>query len=540
MSESFRLQVAGGSSRVVCPGNAMHQRKLTGTLARAGVVLNTRCGERGLCRGCEVESSTGLIIKACQVSTDSVLGLTLTVPERSQLLNQMSIVADFRPRCEFEINPLFRPLEEPHFAICIDIGTTTVVMAAVRLADGKLLGKTSRLNAQTSLGDDVVTRIERCSTATGLRQGQELVLNDTLLPLWLELAEQTGMAADHLVGWVVSGNTTMLHLLVGEDPSGMGTVPFKPVFLEARRLRQSRLPLSDGWGPLRERAIDWALLPSYSAFVGADVAAGWLASGMVDAVGASLLVDLGTNGEMILQHDGRIWGCATAAGPAFEGVQLSWGSRAVNGAVSRIVGNSLCQNPGQLEVERIGTGRQAPNGFCGSAYMDFMAIGRRIGLLSPHGRFQRDRADELGVTLLNRDGMWIWPLDPATPAGPSINEADIALLLQAKAAIAAGLQVLMRCAGIRPHEVERLYLAGGFGLNLSLQSAIDCGLLKGFSSDQIEVIGNSSLGGAYICLLDQVRYEELGRATAGATIIELNTEPDFEDAYIDHLMLGDE
>jgi len=348
------------------------------------------------------------------------------------------------------------------------------------------------------------------------------------------LMKATGCAGDRLSGVVVAGNTTMLHLLVGEDPSPMGKVPFTPVFLGSQLRAHATFPwISPVWAGAEE--IPWYLLPGYAAYVGADISAGWLASGMADHTGVTLLIDIGTNGEILLQENGRLTGCATAAGPAFEGRQLSWGTRAIDGSVSRLHGDLLV--PGRLEVETIGRRRPRATGFCGSAYLDFMALGAECGLLTERGRFDPQTASAHGLELGQGEYGRCWYLDPGDPEGPSISDADIALLLQAKAAIAAGVTILLKQTGHRHRDVERVFLAGGFGLNLGIESAIRCGLLAGFRRDQIEVVGNSSLGGAFVCLLDRERASQLELATRAARIVELNEDPDFEDTYIDGLNL---
>jgi len=505
-------------------------------LARAGFILNTRCGQKGLCRGCEVVLEGGEAVRSCQIPAARALGRTLLVPEKSLLQGSLSVVVDFQPRCGFELRPLFEPAGARVYGLCIDIGTTTVVMALVDLRDGRITGRASGYNAQVRMGEDVLTRIDACARSLdAVREGQRLLLEETLSQLWGSLMRETGCDGAQLAGATVAGNTTMLHLLTGEDPSSMGKVPFKPSFLGARWLAHNSFPwLRPVWAGAGE--MPWYLLPGYAAYVGADIAAGWLASGMADQGGTDLLIDIGTNGEILLQHDGVLTGCATAAGPAFEGTQLSWGTRAIEGSVSRIHGDPL--RPASLEFEYVVRRKPRAAGFCGSAYLDFLAIGAQSGLLLPGGRLDLARAETSGLELGQGEHGRCWRLDPRDPKGPHISEADIALLLQAKAAIAAGVEILLRQSGVRHEDVERVFLAGGFGLNLGIDSAIACGLLAGFRREQIEVVGNSSLGGAYVCLLDRQRAAELEHRASGVNIIELNEDPSFEDTYIDHLGLG--
>lgn len=525
----------GGARSAVNVSSVYHDRPLSSVLARSGFVLNTRCGQKGLCRGCEVQLESGERVRSCQVPAASVLGTSIRIPENSLIQGSMSVVVDFQPHCAFELRPLFDPKPDRHHGLCIDVGTTTVVMALVDLLDGKILSRSSSYNAQVRMGEDVLTRIDACSrSADAVREGQRLLLEETLTLLWGQIMQATGCAGNQLAGAVVAGNTTMLHLLAGRNPSSMGHVPFTPLFLDAQWVAHSSLPwLQPVWAGVEE--MPWYLLPGYAAYVGADIAAGWLASGMADQPGTRLLIDIGTNGEILLQHNGALTGCATAAGPAFEGSQLSWGTRAIGGAVSRIHGNLL--QPDSVQLEYVDRRKPRAPGFCGSAYIDFMAAGAACGLLQASGRFDIQRAEAAGIQLGLGEYGRCWYLDAGDPHGPSISDADIALLLQAKAAIAAGTEILLAQSGLVRGDIDAVYLAGGFGLNLGIESAITCGLLGGFTKDQIDVVGNSSLGGAYVCLLDRERARQLEQSVRGASIIELNEDPGFEDAYIDHLNL---
>lgn len=533
--DTIKVVSEGRAETAVSVSRVYHDRPLSSVLARAGFVLNTRCGQKGLCRGCEVRLAGGETVKSCQMAAATAIGSTIFIPERSLIQGSISVAVDFQPKCGFELRPLFEPANGRDLGICIDIGTTTVVMALVDLGDGKILDRASSYNAQVRMGEDVLTRIDACTKSSeAVVEGQRLMLEETLTVLWSELMRDTGVDGNRLAGAVVAGNTTMLHLFAGKDPSTMGKVPFTPLFLEAQWMSHTSFPWLQ---PLWEGAgeMPWYLLPGYAAYVGADIAAGWLASGMVDEDGTRLLIDIGTNGEILLQHNGVLSGCATAAGPAFEGTHLSWGTRAIEGAVSRIHGNLL--DPASVRFEHVGRGKPRAPGFCGSAYIDFMALGAESGLLQSSGRFDTALAETNGISLVLGKYGRAWLLNPEDPEGPSISDADIALLLQAKAAIAAGVEILLNQSGVKRADIGRVYLAGGFGLNIGIESAITCGLLAGFKREQIEVVGNSSLGGAYVCMLDRERAAQLEHSARGVRIIELNEDPDFEDTYIDYLNL---
>jgi uncharacterized 2Fe-2S/4Fe-4S cluster protein (DUF4445 family) len=372
-----------------------------------------------------------------------------------------------------------------------------------------------------------------------------------------QLLLETGVSPEQIRTLVIAGNTTMLHLFAGIDPSSMGMAPFTPQFLEHRVLRTSELPLrvrpkaaqaaeaadpprdalTQGTEATREdtppvrssRAPAVHLLPGAAAYVGADVMAGVFASGMVYGQETSLLVDVGTNGEIVLKHGDRFWGCATAAGPAFEGSGLSCGMRAGRGAISHI---RLDHGSDAPEIEVIGN--TPPVGVCGTAYVDFVAQSRRTGILRHNGRFSPE-ADRHPRVQPGPHGREFIVADGADGKPIYVSESDVARLLQAKAAIAAGIVCLLNSAGLTPPDVQILYLAGGFGFHMDVQNVIRCGLLPGFRPDQISLVGNTSLAGAYLALLDSSVLDEIKRISAQLETIELNLVPGFESCYIDQL-----
>ncbi|MDW8343240.1 MAG: ASKHA domain-containing protein [Verrucomicrobiae bacterium] len=424
-----------------------------------------------------------------------------------------------------------QPDPEP-LGVAVDVGTTTVAVLLVNLRDGQVLASATGFNKQMHLGDDVLTRINLCATDPGMTaQLQQLIVTETLAPLLTEALSRAGRPADRLRCMTIAANTTMLHLVAGENPASIGVAPFTPVFLNHRLLRALDLPFP---APLRDAAFTIHLLPSAAAYVGADLTAGALATGLIYDDGPSLLVDVGTNGEIILKHGEHLYGCATAAGPAFEGAGLTHGVRATEGAIAHVV---VGQPPGSARVEKIGTG--PPIGLCGTAYIDFLATARATGLLNHRGRFDLTTAHAYAAHVIPwKDyGHAFRVAHGPAKTDIVITEPDIANLLQAKAAIAAGILTLLERVHLRPADIRKVYLAGGFGLHLNRAHAIGCGLLPGFRPDQIEVVGNSSLAGAYLALFDAGALDEMTRIARRMEVIELNLDPDFEDRYIEQLNL---
>jgi len=414
--------------------------------------------------------------------------------------------------------------------VAVDIGTTTVAILLVDLRDGRVVSSAGAFNRQMHLGDDVLTRINLCSVDSVMtQQMQELILKGTLAPLLAEALAQASATADRLRCITVAGNSTMLHLLDGVNPSSMGIAPFTPVFLNHRVMRSEEEPFRSMLGL---PCCSIHLLPGAAAYVGADLTAGTFATGLLYDEGPSLLVDVGTNGEIILKHNGRLYGCATAAGPAFEGAGLTNGVRATEGAISHV---RFGDRPLRLQTETIG--KHSPIGLCGTAYIDLLAEGRRIGLLNAYGRIERERIADAQQYIVT-DGEGGLALRIARGLGGAdimVTETDVAQLLQAKAAIAAGILTLLAQTHLTPPQIKMIYLAGGFGLHLIRENAIGCGLLPGFTTGQIEVVGNTSLAGAYLALLDCGALDEIARIGKQMSVIELNLDPQFESRYIDQL-----
>ncbi|MCU0787357.1 MAG: ASKHA domain-containing protein, partial [Verrucomicrobia bacterium] len=279
------------------------------------------------------------------------------------------------------------------------------------------------------------------------------------------------------------------------------------------------------------------LLPGVAAYVGADIMAGVYATGMIFDPRPSLLVDIGTNGEVVLQNRGRLTACATAAGPAFEGCGLRSGTRAREGAVS---GLRMGLEPFSVVAEIIGGGPVAQaTGICGSGYIDFLAQGRRSGLLRETGRFDLEAWKGVPAShrLREEEALALRIADADGQGETRVSEVDVALLLQAKAAIGAGIEILLEQSGLRAAELGRVYLAGGFGMHLNIRHAIEIGLLPGFQAEQVQVVGNTSLAGAVLGLLDRNTVDEMESLRSRVEVLELNLQEGFEDRYVDQLSL---
>lgn len=525
---------------------------LTQVLRHHGLPLNTRCGDRGLCEGCEVTLEAGELIgrddstspaapghtvQACRYRLASGRDLALVISERSLARFDAQTVDDFTISLPHAHDPLclvdHSIAQDSPIGVAVDVGTTTLALMLIDLADGHVIARGGAFNRQIDFGDNVLTRINLCLTDPNtIGQLQDAVVDQTLATLLRDTMEQAGVTPGQIRGIVTAGNATMMHLLCGEDPGSMGIAPFDAVFLDHRVTDASAIGLELEASAADEQPLTPEtpvhLLPSASAYVGADIVAGVVASGMRYAPGTTLLIDVGTNGEMVLCHGGELIGCATAAGPAFEGGGLGDGVGAGDGAISHITIDG--EGP-TFELEVIGDAK--PIGICGSAYIDFLAEAYRTGLLNAQGRLNLDaprvKGELCGRTVVIAHGQGKRPI--------KITESDVAALLQAKAAIAAGAVTLLEEHGLTTLDIDTVYLAGGFGRHVNIHNAIACGLLPDFSHQQVKPVGNLSLAGAYLALLDRSLLREMSAAADAMRIIELNSKPAFEDHFIDHLTL---
>jgi uncharacterized 2Fe-2S/4Fe-4S cluster protein (DUF4445 family) len=492
---------------------------LAAFLERHGHPLNTRCGCRGLCSGCTVRLQDDATraersVQACRTDIATLApGTQVRIPAVSSRDGSLHGVTAFEVRASSA-----RPLPRPGLGFAVDIGTTTVAAALWDLASGACLAEGARGNQQRAHGDNVVTRIGfSLENAGGLDRLRASLCDGTLAPLLLDLCAQAGVGIEAVTELVAVGNPTMLHTFAGASLKGLATFPFHPVFLGERILppHEHRLPV----------ACDARLAAALGPFVGADITAGALASGMLDAPGPLLLIDFGTNGEILLKQGDTYLATATAAGPAFEGGRLACGAAAKPGVIS-----SLRLEDGRWQWTLTGGGAGRPSGISGAAYVDFIACASRAGILGALGRMDPrhplvERAADAppGAALRCRIDRDIF-----------ISEADVAELLQAKAAIAAGVATLLGLAGLAPTDLRTLFVAGGFGYHLDHANARVLGLLPALPLERVSTIGNSALGGACLLLLSR-DHGPIERLRAATRVVELNQIPTFEDHYVDAL-----
>ena len=403
------------------------------------------------------------------------------------------------------------------FGLALDLGTTTIVGALLDLRTGATVALGSVLNDQERFGADVISRITYAmETDGGLEKLRETVLA-SIDGLLATLLRSSGVDRERIYHAVVAGNSTMLHLLVGVDPAAIALAPFPPAFAEPLDLAAAAVGIAiHPHGRVQT-------FPLVGAYVGADIVAGALATGIGREDRCSLLVDIGTNGEIVLATPEQIFAAAAPAGPAFEGAQIRNGMRANDGAIEAVRMND------DVELDVIGGGE--PAGICGSGLADAVACLRRVGLLDVSGRLLRRRdapSHPLCDRLVEIDGAAAFRLAD----GVELTQRDLRELQYAKGAIAAGIGILLAQAGVEEHELDEILLAGSFGTYIDPASARTIGLVPWVDLNVIQPAGNSSLEGAKMALLS-FREHQLGVALASRIeYVELSSRPDFNDAFV--------
>jgi uncharacterized 2Fe-2S/4Fe-4S cluster protein (DUF4445 family) len=449
----------------------------------------------GVCKGCRVRLLAG----------DAPAG-----PEDRRALTTAEIDAGWRLACHLrpredisleiaqwetavladETHFAFRPREG--LGIAIDLGTTTLVAQGVDLATGRVVAVRTALNPQAAFGSDVMSRVE---CALSGRDGGRLTAS--IRGRIGEMVTQIGSGAG-LVDVVVVGNTVMHHLFCGLDVEPLSHVPFQTATGHAVTFPGGAFD----WLPKGARL---RFLPCLGGFVGSDILAGILATGLHESSAPACLIDLGTNGEIVVGNRERMLCASTAAGPAFEGGRISMGMRAATGAISQVR-----RGPEGLVCHVLGD--VPPRGICGSGLVDAVAAGLELGVIAPNGRLA--------------NGPW------TIQAPVALSQEDVRQLQLAKGAVAAGVRVLLGRLGWTPGDIPRVHLAGAFGNYVSPGAACRIGLLP-FSEETVFPAGNTALLGAKLALFeDSGNYDSL---RARIEHIALAQDPAFQDVFVDEM-----
>ena len=427
---------------------------------------------------------------------------------------------------EFTVVDVFSAKEKPPViaGLAIDIGTTTVSALLVDLPGGDILACGSTGNAQTRCGADLINRIIESSKPGGMVRLNQ-ALTEGLCHLTAALCKKASVTEGQIYRAAIAANTTMTHIFLGVSPEHLRLEPYTPAFFECGPLR-SDLPLHP--------QADMLIAPSIGSYVGGDITAGVYSSMAFNTQGISLLVDLGTNGELVLGNKEFLLSCACSAGPAFEGGGISCGMRAADGAIEACTIDAETMEP---RIKVIGGGGQKPGGqkpigLCGSGLIDIAGELFRCGIINAKGKFSKDgkriRCDEWGNTA------YIMAFSNETENGKEIalNETDIDNFIRAKGAIFSAIRTMLAALDFDISVIENVYVAGGIGGGINIQQAIRVGMLPKLPQEKYKYIGNSSLHGAYSMLVSMTAAETIQKTARTMTYIELSTYPGYMDEFV--------
>ncbi len=413
-------------------------------------------------------------------------------------------------------------------AIAVDLGTTTVSTQLVDLQTGKVIAEASDYNGQISFGEDIISRIIYSTRSTGLAKLQSAAVN-TIWNLIQQMVEQTNMEYCNITHLCISGNTTMTHLLLGIDPRYIRVDPYIPVAQYFPWIKASNIGIRIASG------VYMRCTPGVASYVGGDIVAGVLASGMFNSEKITLYIDIGTNGEMALGNKDWLISCSCSAGPAFEGAGVKHGMRATRGAIEQVRINEVTLEPMIITV-----GNKRPIGICGSGLIDALAELFLTGILDERGKIKTELSE---TNPRVRQGDWggeyvlAWADESGTSRDIVITDPDIDNLMRAKAAIYAGINILLEEVGMTVDMVEEILIAGAFGRYLEIDKAIIIGLLPDVDTERIKFVGNGSLLGSYLMALSKNLIAEADNIANMMTYLELSTNNKFMDQYVSALFL---
>ncbi|MBL3592649.1 MAG: DUF4445 domain-containing protein [Synergistaceae bacterium] len=498
--------------------------------ARAGVPIARPCGGAGVCGKCRVRAHSGLagpteterrlldeaalaegVRLACAAVVTGAAEVTVIdgATKKSPILAGLaSEITDWAP-------------DASGHGIAVDIGTTTVVTYLLDLEAGRVVDAFSFLNPQIPFGDDVISRIAYSSTEGGLKRLQA-VLIDGLNGAFAAMTAKNGLSLEAVTQVTIAANTVVQHLFAGVSPQSIGVSPYEPAYRYRPPLEAASLGLKIAPGGQVK------LLPNVAGYVGSDIVAGVAATAMADEKALRLLIDIGTNNEIVLGNRDGLYCCAAAAGPAFEGARVGQGMRAADGAIERVL---LVDD--HLVVETIGD--EPPRGICGSGLVDVLALLVQEGVIDRRGRMaDPDRCDHPAFAdRLDRDGRGIVRLLLTDRDHPVyFSQKDVRELQLALGAIRVGVEVLLEHYGATVDAVDEIFLAGAFGNYIDHESAVAVGLLPPVRLERIRSVRNTAGLGAVMALASASFFENTRTVAERMTYIELSSLSDFQKRFV--------
>ncbi|MDH5297951.1 MAG: ASKHA domain-containing protein [Desulfobulbaceae bacterium] len=412
------------------------------------------------------------------------------------------------------------------FGLAFDIGTTTVYGQLVDLNSGQVLAEGGDYNGQLGYGEDVISRMIHAEKPAGLDELQEAAAS-TINSIIRRLLKETAIEADEITSITIAGNTAMTHLFLGLEPHNIRRAPYVPVSTFLAPVRAADLDL------ILPRHTVAMIYPAISSYVGGDIVAGVMGSGMYRTDKLTLYVDIGTNAEIVIGSREWLVCAACSAGPAFEGGGITHGMRAAVGAIE-----DFDLDPQTLEPMILTVGNWPPVGICGSGLLVVIATLFEQGLIDHRGKFRRDLAsDRVRPGRSGYEFVLAWRQESGGKEDIVLNEVDIENFIRAKGAIFAGVKTLVEEVGLAIGDIEQILLAGGFGSYIDLDAAMTVGLLPEVAPEKIIYVGNGSLMGARMSELSNHIRRDVVEVVHRMTSFELSEVASFKEQYVASLFL---
>jgi uncharacterized 2Fe-2S/4Fe-4S cluster protein (DUF4445 family) len=528
---------------------AKHGQKLLEALINEGILLRADCGGKGRCGKC--------LIKILEAGES---GVSLPSQVETDTLGKKDIQSGYRLACHTEIsgniavdipehsllspevahkgpNTLKEPLPVPKvpykfsndYGIAVDLGTTTIAVYLCDFSANKVTGATSMRNPQIIYGDDVMSRITAVHRKSHLlNQLQKMAVKAIEWGI-LYLCRSARLDTGRLRRMVVVGNTTMIHLFAGIDPSSIGLHPYTPRFTEEKIFRAGTIGFS--FNPTTEIIT----LPLISGFLGSDILAAAVASDFESSGNGSVLVDIGTNGEVMLCNGSGVSATSCATGPAFEGAAIRHGMHGVSGAID---GAKIDPKTGEAScsvIQKDPTRPKKPSGICGSGVVSLAAELYRTGIISRDGRFKPEHAADFFQTGDNGMTEYIVMKGEKTLSGRAITftQKDVRAIQLAKGALSAGIRLLCRESGYE--QPRKILVAGAFGSYIQAEDALSIGMFTDISPSDIVSVGNAAGAGAILALFDESQRKKTSTLTMATKVLDLAGHPDFQETFIEML-----
>ena len=501
---------------------------------QAGIILNNVCGGKGTCKKCLVYlGPDSRKVLACQYRIES--DLIVTIPAESRFFEQRILTEgiDAGSRIQPDIYEKYLPEEPaaPVLGLAVDLGTTTVVARLIDLTGGKCLATEAALNPQTRFGDDVVSRIAYAQTDKEFAELQKAII-DCINDLTAKLCKKAIIKVNDIYEMCIVGNTTMNHIFLSLPISQLGQAPYHAYSLDAYDTSPNELGLQ------MNPAGNIHTVENIAGFVGSDTTAVAIATDIDSAEEVTLIVDIGTNGEIVLGTKDNLYAASCAAGPALEGARITCGSRACDGAIEAVV-----INEDDIDLDVIGN--VPPRSICGSGLIDAVAVMLDLGVIDTTGRFAEPKMLEdklppaIFARLVELNGEPVFTLAQAANSNERpvfLSQKDIRQMQLAKGAIRAGIKLLQQKIGLEDSDVKRILLAGAFGNYISRRSALRIGLLPAVEVERIRFVGNAAAAGAQMALLSQQCRDNTRELARKIEYVEIAHEPGFQDVYADSML----